>query len=234
MIFTPHYSSSLGNLYTVSEGGNTLLIEAGVPIGKIGKALGHRLSSVDACLISHAHKDHARAVKDVLARGVDCWMSEETAEQCGVQDIDGIWTFEPHPRSILYFGGWIIRPFPTEHDCPGSSGFLIARGKERLLFLTDSYFCRYKFQGLTHIAIECNYSIDTLSPDLEPSRRRRLLTSHFSLENVEKFLLANDLSSVQEIHLIHLSDGNSDAEMFQRRIEELTGKPVYVAPKGQI
>jgi hypothetical protein len=40
---------------------------------------------------------------------------------------------------------------------------------------------------------------------------------------------ANDLSKVQEIWLLHLSDGNSDADRFKREIQELTGKPVYVA-----
>lgn len=234
MIFTPYYSSSRGNLYTVSEGDSTLLIEAGVPIKKIYESLNYRLSSVDACFISHAHKDHSRAVKDLVARGVDCWMSVETAVQCGVMDLTGAWTFSSDSCERVHIGNWVVAPFPTEHDCPGSRGFLIGRGKERLLFLTDSYFCRYRFRGLTHIAIECNYSKETLSPDLEPYRRKRLLTSHFSLENVGKFLQANDLSTVEEIHLIHLSDENSDAEMFQRRIEELTGKPTYVAPKGQI
>lgn len=55
-----------------------------------------------------------------------------------------------------------------------------------------------------------------------------LLKSHFSLENIKKFLLANGLSRVQEIWLLHLSDGNSDAERFKREIQSLTGKPTYI------
>ena len=37
-----------------------------------------------------------------------------------------------------------------------------------------------------------------------------------------------------EIWLLHLSDGNSDAERFKREIMELTGKkePVYIAGGG--
>jgi phosphoribosyl 1,2-cyclic phosphodiesterase len=59
--------------------------------------------------------------------------------------------------------------------------------------------------------------------------RRRLLRSHFSLENVLDFLKANDMSKVQEIHLLHLSDNNSDEVLFRRRVQEATGKPVYIA-----
>lgn len=79
--------------------------------------------------------------------------------------------------------------------------------------------------------VECNWSKSTLDPDLDPSVKKRLLRSHFSLENVKKFLAANDLSRVREIHLLHLSDGNSDAAMFKAEIEQLTGKPVYVAQR---
>lgn len=46
---------------------------------------------------------------------------------------------------------------------------------------------------------------------------------------MKDFLKANDLRHVQEIWLLHLSDGNSDADRFKREIQELTGKPVYIA-----
>jgi len=61
-----------------------------------------------------------------------------------------------------------------------------------------------------------------------PALKKRILKSHFSLENVKEFLKANDLSRVQEIWLLHLSDGNSDAERFKREIQELTGKMVFI------
>jgi phosphoribosyl 1,2-cyclic phosphodiesterase len=55
------------------------------------------------------------------------------------------------------------------------------------------------------------------------------MQSHFSLENVKEFLKANDLSRVRQIWLLHLSDGNSDAELFKQEIEKLTGKLIFVA-----
>jgi phosphoribosyl 1,2-cyclic phosphodiesterase len=84
------------------------------------------------------------------------------------------------------------------------------------------------FTGLTIIAVECNWSKETLAPNLDRVVRERLYTSHFSLENVIKFLKANDLSKVHSIYLLHLSRDNADPEYFRSEIEKLTGKPVYI------
>ena len=132
-------------------------------------------------------------------------------------------------------GTWTILPFDTQHDAAEPLGFLLQNQEgEKLLFATDTYYIKYRFPGLTHIMVECNYAADILQNNVDggkvpESMRNRLLKSHFSLENVKKFLLANDLSKVREIWLIHLSDGNSDAERFKREIQELTGKVVIIA-----
>ena len=52
-----------------------------------------------------------------------------------------------------------------------------------------------------------------------------------SYDTCKETLLANDLSIVNNIVLIHLSDNNSDAEMFRKGIEEATGKTTFVAKK---
>src|SRR5690606_20594303 len=124
----------------------------------------------------------------------------------------------------------------TQHDAQEPLGFLLhsRASNERLLYATDTYYIRYKFPGLTHIMVECNYAADILYENVKRGAvpevlKNRLLTSHFSLENVKEFLKANDLSRVQEIWLLHLSDGNSDEERFKREVQALTGKPTYVA-----
>jgi phosphoribosyl 1,2-cyclic phosphodiesterase len=123
----------------------------------------------------------------------------------------------------------------VEHDAEQPLGFLLANQTgEKMVFITDSYYCRYTFSGLTHIAVECNYSLNLLDENIaagrvHPAMRPRLLRSHFSLENVLDFLRANDLSRVEEIWLLHLSDTNSDEELFKRKVMETTGKPVTIA-----
>ena len=229
MEFKSFYSGSSGNLYQVKTEKGNLLIDPGVPISKIKKALGFNLSSVSAALVSHSHGDHSKAVHDIARAGIDCLMTAQTAQAL---KMNGHRTQIIEPRKQTELNGVTILPFQTEHDCDGSVGFLVSDGKEKLLYATDTFFIRYKFKGLTIIAIECNYSKETLAPDLDPTRKKRLYSSHMSLENAIRFFKANDLSKIREIHLLHLSRENSDPEMFKRKIQECTGKPVFIGGKN--
>ena len=60
-----------------------------------------------------------------------------------------------------------------------------------------------------------------------PSKRERLLTSHMELETTKAFLKAQDLSKVENVVLIHLSERNSDAETFMLEIESIISRKVY-------
>ena len=165
-------------------------------------------------------------------------MSQGTAEALG---LSGHRLHIIKAKQQFRIGTWAILPFETQHDAQEPLGFLLAnQDGEKLLYATDTYYIRYRFQGLTHIMIEANYCMDILKRNVEAETvpkalKNRLLKSHFSLENVKRFLQANDLSRVQEIWLLHLSNGNSDAERFKREVMELTGKPVYIAlERGEI
>lgn len=230
--FRPLASSSAGNCYHVTDGRTELLIEAGIRFTDIRKALDFRVTRLAGVLISHEHMDHSRAAADLAKAGVDVYASAGTIAARG---LTGHRIKVVEPKRQFDIGTWTIMPFDVEHDAEQPLGFLLAnRDGEKLVFITDSYYCRYTFSGLTHIAIEANYSLRILDENIaagrvHPAMRPRLLRSHFSLENVLDFLRANDLSIVQEVHLLHLSDNNSDEELFRRRVQEATGKPVYIA-----
>jgi phosphoribosyl 1,2-cyclic phosphodiesterase len=125
-------------------------------------------------------------------------------------------------------------PFDVQHDVSEPFGFLLANQEgEKLLFATDTYYIRYKFKGLTHLLVECNYSKAILEENIMNGivpkvMAKRLRRSHFSLENFKGFLAANDLTKLQEIWLLHLSDTNSNADLFKKEVSEITGKPVYI------
>lgn len=228
MKFFAHHSSSSANLYTVECGASTLLIEAGLRVAPIRVALNYKLASIRAALITHSHGDHAKGCADIMKAGIDVYMTAETVKSL---KLSGHRLHIIEPLTQFAIDDWTILPFPTEHDCPGSVGYLIENAGQKMVFITDSFYCKYKFNGLNIIAIECNWSKETLAPDLDPVVKKRLYKSHFNLERVLQFLEANDLSQVREIHLLHLSAGNSDERYFKRSVQEATGIPTYVAGK---
>lgn len=226
-------SGSRGNCYRISDGVTPVLLECGLPIKQIRQGLGFGLTEVAACLVSHEHQDHAKAVADVLRAGVEVYTSPGTIKALGLEHH----RLRPvRAKETFKVGTWTVRAFETQHDAQEPLGFLLhsRASNERLLYATDTYYIRYKFPGLTHIMVECNYAADILEANVKRGSvpevlKKRLLTSHFSLDNVKEFLKANDLSQVREIWLLHLSDGNSDAERFKREVQALTGRPVYIA-----
>lgn len=227
-------SGSKGNCYHITDGNTPLLLECGIPFKDIQEGIDFKTSEIKGCLISHEHKDHCKAIREVMKAGIDVYLSLGTL---GTIPSSIIGHRVQPVRSGLQFkiGTWIIMPFELQHDAKDPLGYLLVNQEgEKLLFAPDTYYIKYKFRGLTHLLIECNYALDILEGKLEAGRlpvalKNRLLTSHFSLENVKGFLRSNDLSKIQEIWLIHLSDGNSDAERFRKEIMELTGKIVYIA-----
>lgn len=225
-------SGSSGNAYLVDDGRSQLLLECGIRFRDIQIAMDFKTSNLVGCLVSHEHKDHTKGLKDVLRAGIDCYMSQGTAEAEGIKH-HRLKTVSN--KKQFKVGSWTILPFDIEHDVAEPFGYLLMNEQgERLLFATDTYYVRYKFKGLNYIMIECNYSMDILNENIASGRvhkgmKNRLIKSHFSLENVIQFLKANDISKVQEIHLLHLSNTNSNEKEFKKVVQEITGKAVYIA-----
>ncbi len=138
------------------------------------------------------------------------------------------------PLTELTVGTFKVLPFDVQHDVP-ALGFLFTSTVtgEKLLYFTDSFYLKYRFQGLTIVAAECNYNRETLQRNIAagtvpPEHAARLAKSHMSLENLLDMLRANDLSSVRQIYLLHMSDGNSEAQRCREAVQKLTGAEVYV------
>jgi phosphoribosyl 1,2-cyclic phosphodiesterase len=222
-------SGSSGNCYWISDGKNPLLLDGGIPLGIIKRALSFKLSEIDGCLVTHEHSDHSKAVNDLQKASIDCYMSQGTKDALGVS---GHRVHVVRAKEQFSIGTWSVLPFDAVHDSAEPLSFLLASSTgKKLLYATDTAYLRYRFRGLTHLMIEANYSLELLrdNPDMPAEIQNRIVKNHMSIETVKGFLKANDLSKVEEIWLLHLSAGNSDAKMFKKEIMALTGKPVCVA-----
>lgn len=229
-------SSSHGNCYILESANEALILECGVRFEEVKKALDFNLNKVVGCLITHEHKDHCKAVQNFLKARIPVFASAGT-----IREVEPKGYFLPliiEAGVAFKVGSFKILPFDVKHDCAEPLGFMIRHEEAgTILFATDTYYLPHTFQGLNNILIECNYSNEILERNIQKGLvpqvvRTRTIESHMSFETCRDALLANDLSAVNNIVLLHLSDGNSDAQAFKEGIFQATAKRVHVADKG--
>jgi len=227
-------SCSSGNSYVFDNGDEALLLEAGIKFADVKKALNWNINKVAGCLITHQHTDHSKYLNKMVDAGLYTLALPEVWE---AKKIYGSRCISIQLGKGYKFGNFKVMPFPACHDVP-CVGYIIEHpDMGKLMFLTDSFMCEYTFPGINHMLIECNYSDDKLIARINAGetfkyQRDRLQTSHMELNICKSTLLANDLSKVEEIVLIHLSKDNGDAPVFVKEIEKTTGKVVYAAHPG--
>jgi phosphoribosyl 1,2-cyclic phosphodiesterase len=231
-------SDSGGNCYLLQGDKETLILEAGLKFKEIKKGLGFNLSNVVGCLVTHEHGDHAKAIDEMASAGIDIYASEGTLTRNLDAPIHRLFSV----KDLCQFrvGSFVVLPFRVEHDAAEPLGYLIEHtDMGKLLFVTDTYYLKYKFNELNHILVECNYSQDILDENIEsglvhPTMKKRLLESHFELNGVVQMIEANDMTRVKNIVLLHLSNHNSDAELFQETIHQVSNVETYIADRGAV
>lgn len=229
-------SSSKGNSYLLQGKNDSLVIDAGINIIELKKALNFDLSKVSGCIADHFHGDHIKYFKDYLKAGINVHIEKQSIPYLKGFESQRIKIFEE--MKDFQVGSFKIKAFPVIHDIP-TVGFLIEQPEMgRMVFITDTKFLNFHFPGMNHIVVEANYSIDIMnerliSGSIDGYLRNRIMESHLEFGVTKEFLLANDLRKVRTITLTHLSDSNSDADRFQRETEEITGKPVFIADAGK-
>lgn len=229
-------SSSKGNCYLLDNGKECMMIECGVSFKDVQKAVNFDISRIQGVLVSHEHGDHAKHVQKCISARIPCYMSQGTKEALKLDECNLVHALKE--LDVCKIGSFRVQPFATQHDAREPFGFLIFHPEcGKVLFATDTHYLRYTFPGLNNILIECNYRQDILDANVDAGKlpmalRLRTMKSHCSFDTCREILMANDLSKVNNIVLIHLSDGNSNEREFKQGILEATGKTIHVAQGG--
>ncbi|MCU5745882.1 MBL fold metallo-hydrolase [Staphylococcus sp. SQ8-PEA] len=207
------------------------MIEAGVNYQKVQKHLKFRTRDIAGCLITHEHGDHAKYTKQFVENGIECYATLGTLNQLAIT------SHRLHvikAKRAFRVGTWEILPFDIEHDVAEPVGFLMQSDKGyKVLYVTDTKYVKYKFKGVTHMLLEINYIYEQMQQNVKDgvihqALANRIMDSHFSLEYAIQFLKANDLSKLEEIHLIHLSNNSSNAQKIKDEVQKVSGVPVYI------
>lgn len=213
-------TGSKGNSYVLSDDdGNSLILDAGVSIEAIKKALDFNFKSVSGVLISHGHKDHVLCADALEYYGLDVWKPYL---------IDGC-------ADKRTFGKWAVQSFDVPHDgCPCCGFYIRHIDGFKMLYLTDLEYCKYVFnkQAVNSILIECNWQKSYVD-DLADNYRHKVL-GHLSLENGLDFLKANKTDALQSVVICHMSyytlDVGDAVETIKR---EIWIENVQAAEKGK-
>lgn len=221
-------SGSSGNCYLVSDGETTIALDCGISYKEIQSRSGFK--KIDAAFVTHCHKDHSKAIPFLLKMGTEVYAPSNCFDYYDIRNHNA---YCANPGQQILVKGVHVLPFRLEHDVE-CVGFVVDIGGSRIVYITDTMYCKYTFPGVTHFLIEANNARDILDENvangtLNVSLRNRIVQSHMDIETVKNILRANDLSKVEAIYLLHLSNDNSDAERFRREVAEITGKVVIVA-----
>ena len=187
-------SGSKGNCYVLTDSnGKRLILDAGIQYKKILDGIGYELLSVNGVCVTHEHKDHSLSANEFKIRGIPIYRP---------------YAYVPNARLKAYFGNFHIQCFSLEHDVP-CYGFLITHPEMgKLVYITDTAYCKYRFKDLNHILVECNY--DERMLDEEYEAKGHVLHDHFELGAVKRFIAANETENLRTIVLCHPSETNLD------------------------
>lgn len=222
-------SSSSGNCYILDCDNEQLIIELGVSWKEIMKGLNYDITKVRACLTSHIHKDHSKSIPNAIKYGLSVISCEE------------VQTIHPQVKVLkkgvkMRLGGFKVQAIPLQHNCE-CYGYLIEHNSiSKLIFATDCNSVPYRFKNVNHFVIECNYDADILIDNMcNNVYSQSASENHLELNDTIEFLKQNYSSALQSVTLIHLSNGNINAETAKQRVkDELGFDNVYVADKGLI
>lgn len=251
-------SSSSGNCFILEFDINgvptRIMVECGIPMSEIYSKLnskGIMLSSIQVCLITHAHGDHSQSAKKIKKAGIPIYASFQTLAKtgCGTEFI-----LEPlKPTKVA--PGIFVMAFEVEHDCEGSVGFVIKTKDETVIFINDHkrWTCNLSLFKPDYVFIECNYDhkmvyaqyhelkkLKEVTEDESELREintkltqhERNLNSHCSLAGTIAGLKRLNLSRCRAIFLMHLSDRYANEYKMKNEIQNQFNIRTYVCKKN--
>ena len=198
-------SGSSGNCYLLTaDNGETLLLDAGLTIMDIKRGLNWNVKCVVGAICTHAHKDHSLSVSDLEHMGIPVFKPYESLEPMEIGFTGGqIMAFD-----LTTLDGKWTHTNADGTECP-CYGFLITHPEiGKLLYITDTEFCKWRFADVNHILISCNYQKKYID-DENVAKRNHVFRGHMELGTVKDFVMANKTDSLQNVILCHLSRDNA-------------------------
>ncbi|MEG1402409.1 MBL fold metallo-hydrolase [Bacteroides sp.] len=243
-------SGSSGNCYYLGTGKYGILIDAGIGIRTIKKALKEinvSLETIRAVFVTHDHADHIKAVGHLGEKfNIPVYTTARIHEginksYCMTEKLSSSVRYleKEQPMKLEDF---CIESFEVPHDGTDNVGYCIEIGEKVFSFLTDlgeitptaaKYICKANY-----LIIEANYDEEMLKMGPYPTYLKERISSntgHMSNSDTAEFLAENINEHLKYIWLCHLSKDNNHPELAFKTIEwKLKAKGVLVGKDVQL
>lgn len=212
-------SGSRGNALLVEHDKTLILVDCGLPLGKLNERLalsGRCVDDIDAVLVTHEHGDHCRGIGPLRRRRpLRLLTTPGTAKT-----IDSGDDFEPiNPARELAIGSIRVLPYPVPHDAREPCQFVFSAGGRRLGLLTDTGHAtpviRRSLEFCDALAIEFNHDRAMLENGSYPASVKARVGSRFGhLDNDQAAGLLAELlhPGLKAVVGLHLSERNNAPE----------------------
>ena len=229
-------SGSSGNCIYIENGGTSILIDAGISLRAISKALagiGADIRNVRAVFVTHEHSDHIRGLP-VLTSRYDIPIYASPGTVAGIiteTDISPERLRELTTGCCEEVGGLCVSSFGTSHDSRESVGYRIhTSGGYDLAVATDlGYVDESVMDGLYAcrlVMLESNHDVGMLRNGRYPYfLKRRILSDRGHLSNDECAAVLPELvrGGAEHFVLAHLSRDNNIPELaVETSVSQLT------------
>jgi phosphoribosyl 1,2-cyclic phosphodiesterase len=191
-------SSSKGNCYLLTAESETLIIEAGMPLSAVKKALNFNIANVSGCIITHLHGDHNNYEKQILSAGIPTVFQENGK-----------------------LGGFHFWAFDVPHDVKNVAYLIYHKEVGAILYATDLSRFPYNIKGIDHLFIEANYDLKLLrsNPKISFTLKQRISRNHLSIDKSLEIagIIYKSNKNLKSITLCHLSENNADEDEFLKK-----------------
>lgn len=213
----PLYSGSSGNSTYIKNGGQGLLVDAGVSGKKICEALGEYADKVSGILVTHEHTDHSAAV-GTLARKfkVPVFATHKTLCNMNIGNVPDELIKIISPGKGFEAAGMEINPFSIPHDAADPVGYSFCHGGDKVTVATDIGAMNERlFMSISksrEILLESNHDVKMLMGGEYPvwlKQRIRGKLGHLSNEEAAATCTRLIGLGTTSIYLGHLSRENN-------------------------
>ncbi|GAC1324444.1 MAG: MBL fold metallo-hydrolase [Chloroflexota bacterium] len=218
LLFRALASGSSGNAYLLRTGRTTLLVEAGLRLARLEKALvteDTRPDRITAVVVSHEHTDHCVAARDLATTfGIPIMANEDVLRAAGLHGLSQA-TVLPVGRPTL-IGDVEVTPFSVSHDAACPVGFSIRHAGKTIVIATDlgmpTSSVVEAMSGADLLVLESNHDLELLHRGRYPYHLRRRVsgpTGHLSNAQAASLLTKHLRDESVEVWLAHLSKENN-------------------------